>query len=95
MSLFQARQRLQSELRNLNADLDTLRDQLEEEQEARSDLQRQLSRANAEAQEWRSKYESEGLARAEELEDAKRKLQAKLADAEQDAEAANIKVRCL
>ena len=72
--------------------MDALREQLEEEQEARSDVQRQLSRANAEALEWRSKYESEGMARAEELEDAKRKLQVKLADSEQAAEVANIKV---
>lgn len=72
--------------------MDAVREQLEEEQEARADVQRQLSRANAEAQEWRSKYEGEGMARAEELEDAKRKLQTKLADAEQDAEAAHIKV---
>ena len=32
------------------------------------------------------------MARAEELEEAKRKLQAKLADAEQDAESAHMKV---
>ena len=75
--------------------MDGLREQLEEEQEARSDLQRQLSRSNAMAQEWRSKYETEGMARAEELEDAKRKLQARLAEAEQEVEAANIKVGTL
>ena len=74
--------------------MDSLREQFEEEQEARADLQRQLSRANAAAQEWRSKYETDGMARAEELEDAKRKLQAKLAESEQDAEAAYVKVGC-
>lgn len=57
--------------RNLEHDMDTLREQLEEEQEAKADLQRQLSKANAEVQLWRTKYESEGLARLEELEDAK------------------------
>lgn len=71
----QARQKLQSELRNLQTDIDSLREQIEEEQESKADLLRQLSRANAEAQQWRTKYESEGMARAEELEDAKRKLQ--------------------
>ena len=72
--------------------MDGLREQLDEGEEARADLQRQLSRANAATQEWRSKYETEGMARADELEDAKRKLQARLADAEQEIEAANIKV---
>lgn len=67
----QARQKLQSEVRNLKTDLDASREQLEEEQESRSDLQRQLSKANAEAQNWRSKFESEGQARTEELEEAK------------------------
>ena len=53
----QARQKLSSEARNLNADLDALREQLEEEQDGRSDLQRQLSKANSEAQQWRAKFE--------------------------------------
>lgn len=57
--------------RNLEHDMDTLREQLEEETEAKADLQRQLSKVNAEAQLWRNKYESEGLTRLEELEDSK------------------------
>jgi len=44
---------------------------LDEEAEAKADLQRQLSKANAEVQLWRTKYESEGVARIEELEEAK------------------------
>ncbi|WP_175401266.1 hypothetical protein, partial [Pseudoalteromonas sp. BMB] len=60
---------------------DSLREQIDEEQEAKADLQRQLSKANAEVQLWRSKYESEGLARLEELEETKRKLDAKLQEA--------------
>ena len=88
----QARQKLSSEVRNLNSDLDALREQLEEEQDGKSDLQRQLSKANSEAQQWRSKFEGEGAARAEELEESKRKLQNKLTEAEQAAEAALAKV---
>ena len=68
---WQARQKLQSEMRNMHSDLDGIREQLEEEQEARSDLQRALSKANTEAQQWRAKYESEGTSRAEELEESK------------------------
>ncbi|XP_076337304.1 myosin heavy chain, muscle-like isoform X5 [Tachypleus tridentatus] len=77
--------------RNLEHDLDGMKEQLEEEQEAKADLQRQLSKANAEAQLWRSKYESEGLARVEELEDSKRKLQAKLEEVEQCMEQTNAR----
>lgn len=52
-------------------DIDNIREQLEEEAEAKADIQRQLSKANADAQLWRTKYESEGIARVEELEEAK------------------------
>ncbi|CAH1958783.1 unnamed protein product [Acanthoscelides obtectus] len=64
---------------------------VEEEAEAKADLQRQLSKANADAQLWRQKYESEGVARSEELEEAKRKLQARLAEAEETIESLNQK----
>ena len=67
----QERATLLGKFRNLEHDLDNLREQVEEEAEGKADIQRQLSKANAEAQLWRSKYESEGVARAEELEEAK------------------------
>ncbi|XP_024080476.1 myosin heavy chain, muscle isoform X13 [Cimex lectularius] len=93
----EARERatLLGKFRNLEHDLDNLREQVEEEAEAKADTQRQLSKANAEAQLWRSKYESEGVARAEELEEAKRKLQARLAEAEETIESLNQKVVAL
>uniref|UniRef100_A0A6G1S6V3 Myosin heavy chain, muscle n=1 Tax=Aceria tosichella TaxID=561515 RepID=A0A6G1S6V3_9ACAR len=77
--------------RNLEHDLDNLKEQLEEEQEAKTDLQRQLSKANAEVQTWRTKYESEGLARLEELEEAKKKIGIKLQEAEEHIEQLNVK----
>ncbi|PSN34122.1 Myosin heavy chain [Blattella germanica] len=86
---------LLGKFRNLEHDLDNLREQVEEEAEGKADIQRQLSKANAEAQLWRSKYESEGVARAEELEEAKRKLQARLAEAEETIESLNQKVVAL
>uniref|UniRef100_A0A6M2DLP3 Putative myosin class i heavy chain n=1 Tax=Xenopsylla cheopis TaxID=163159 RepID=A0A6M2DLP3_XENCH len=82
---------LLGKFRNLEHDIDTVREQVEEEAEGKADLQRQLSKANAEAQLWRSKYESEGVARSEELEEAKRKLQARLAEAEETIESLNQK----
>jgi len=86
---------LLGKFRNLEHDIDGIREQLEEESEAKVDLQRQLSKANAEAQMWRSKYESEGVAKAEELEEAKRKLQARLGEAEEAIESLNQKVVAL
>ncbi|GIY95901.1 hypothetical protein CEXT_768515 [Caerostris extrusa] len=77
--------------RSVEHDLDSFREQLEEEQEAKADLQRQLSKANAEVQLWRSKYESEGLARLEELEESKRKLDAKLQEAMETIDQLNAK----
>ncbi|XP_017025608.1 myosin heavy chain, muscle isoform X24 [Drosophila kikkawai] len=82
---------LLGKFRNLEHDLDNLREQVEEEAEGKADLQRQLSKANAESQVWRSKYESDGVARSEELEEAKRKLQARLAEAEETIESLNQK----
>ena len=55
----------------MNADLDGVRETLEEEQESKAELQRLLSKANNEAQQWRSKYENEGANKAEELEEAR------------------------
>lgn len=86
---------LLGKFRNLEHDLDNIREQVEEEAEAKADIQRQLSKANAESQLWRSKYESEGVARSEELEEAKRKLQARLAEAEETIESLNQKVVAL
>ena len=51
---------LASQIRNLTADLDQAREQLEEELESKVDLQRQVTKLNSEVQQWRSRYESEG-----------------------------------
>merc|ERR1711970_67034 len=77
--------------RNLEHDIDGLREQLDEEGEAKADTQRQLSKASADAQMWRSKYETEGIARVEELEGERLKLIARLEEAEQSVEQLNIK----
>lgn len=52
-------------------DCDLLREQYEEEVEAKSELQRTLSKANAEVAQWRTKYETDAIQRTEELEEAK------------------------
>lgn len=86
------RQKLSNENRNLLADIDTLRENVEEEQEARAELQRALTKANGEAQNWRARFEGEGMARGEELEEAKKRLASKLQEAE--AEMENLQAKC-
>merc|ERR1719281_2042489 len=68
--------------RNLEHVVDLMREQLEEEGQSKADALRMLSKSVGEAQMWRQKYEKDGLARAEELESAKLKLQSRLAEAE-------------
>ena len=52
------RAKLSGEMRNMSNDIDHLREQLEEEQEARAELQRSLTKANNEVVAWKQKYES-------------------------------------
>ncbi|KAG0710436.1 Myosin heavy chain, muscle [Chionoecetes opilio] len=77
--------------RNLEHDIEGLREQLELESEGKGDVQRMLSRANADSQMWRSKYENEGVARVEEIEASRLKLAARLDEAESQIEQLNIK----
>ncbi len=86
------RTKLQGEVRNLQGDVDQQRDNLEEEQEARADLQRMLTKANNEANTWRQKFQSgEGGVRSEEMDDLKRKMNAKLAETDSNLEASHAK----
>jgi len=69
---------------------------VEEEQSGRADLQRLVQKANSEAALWRQKCESgEGGVRSEEMEEMKRKLTAKVQDAESQLEAATTKLTSL
>lgn len=62
---------------------------MEEEQSGRADLQRLVQKANSEAALWRQKCESgEGGVRSEEMEEMKKKLTARLIEAESQLEAA-------
>jgi len=82
--------------RNLQALVEQLREQLEEEQERRADVQRQLVKANNDGAIWRQKFESgEGGIRPEELDDLKKKLGARIHDGEAQLEAALAKAIAL
>jgi len=69
------RQSLLGKFKNLEHELDGLREHLEEESGAKDNLIRQVNKACQESDMWRQKYESDGLAKAEELEMSKMKLQ--------------------
>merc|ERR1712038_1440626 len=68
------------------------REQLDEELGAKDDILRQYAKVTQEADLWRQKYESEGLAKAEELEMAKLKLQARLSEGQGTIEQLNAKL---
>merc|ERR1712004_504162 len=74
-------------------ELDGMKEQLEEEISAREDINRQTSKAEAEASMWHSKYETDAVAKAEELEMSKMKLQARLTEAESTIENLNGKLQ--
>merc|ERR1712180_447945 len=82
---------LLGKFRNLEHDYDGLREQYNEEGDAKWELSRNLQRATAEANMYRAKYESEGIARAEELEASRLKISARLEEAEQQIEQLNFK----
>merc|ERR1712002_327813 len=85
--------KLSADFRNLQADYGSLREQFEEEQEGRADLQRLYTKLQGEHAQLKQKFDSgEGGVSGEALDDLKRKLGAKLADAENQLEAATGKV---
>merc|ERR1719259_235609 len=51
-----------------------------------------LSKAQAEIQLWKSRYETEGMARVEELEGGRSKLQARIVEAEENVDSLQTKI---
>ncbi|KAG9349801.1 hypothetical protein JZ751_026154 [Albula glossodonta] len=82
-------------LANARHDLDLMKEQLEEEQEGKGEMQRLISKLNAEVTTWRTKYETDAIQKTEELEETKRKLAARLQEAEEAAEAAQARAASL
>merc|ERR1711970_457728 len=85
------RSTLLGKYKNLQHDLDGLREQYNEDYDAKWELERNLKRAQDDANMYRMKYESEGIARSEELEAARLKVSARLEEAEQQIEQLNFK----
>jgi myosin heavy chain 6/7 len=89
------RQQLAAQLKNAQHENESLREQLDDEQESKAEGMRQIQKLNAEIQQWKARFESEGLVRLEEIEEAKRKLQQKVQDLTDANEAANTKIASL
>merc|ERR1712018_684187 len=75
----EARERhlLLGKYRNIEHELDGVKDNLEEEVASREDVCRQVNKSESESAMWRQRYETEAVAKAEELEMAKMKMQAR------------------
>ncbi|CAF4091056.1 unnamed protein product [Rotaria sordida] len=65
-------------IRYLTSDLEQVREQLDEEQEAKIELQRQVTKLNAEVQQWRAHFQSQGIDRGEEFEEGEEQVEAAL-----------------
>merc|ERR1739848_627330 len=71
------RQLMLGKFKNVEHELDGLKEQLDGESADREDVARQTNKAESEAAMWRQKYETDAVAKAEELEMTKMKLQAR------------------
>uniref|UniRef100_A0A8D3ARB6 Uncharacterized protein n=1 Tax=Scophthalmus maximus TaxID=52904 RepID=A0A8D3ARB6_SCOMX len=94
-ALRQTKNALAHSLHSSRHDCELLREQYEEEQEAKAELQRYLSKANGDVAQWRTKYETDAIQRTEELEEAKKRLAQRLQESEEMTEAANVKCASL
>merc|ERR1712223_884384 len=75
------RQALLGKFKNLEHEVDGHKEKLEEKCTEKDDILRQLAKATQESNMWMKKFETEGLAKAEDIEMNKMKLQARLTEA--------------
>merc|ERR1712032_1011829 len=78
--------------RNMEHMADGLKENYDEEVCAKENLARQLNKALGDADMWKQKYEIDGIAKAEELEMAKMKLQARLSESQAMIEQLTLKL---
>merc|ERR1712180_313806 len=86
---------LLAKYRNLEHEADGLKQNMDEECSSKDNLARQLAKALGDADMWRQKYEIDGVAKAEELEMAKLKLQSRLSESQATIEQMNAKLNQL
>ena len=83
---------LLSKFKNLEHSADGLKENYDEEVGAKENLARQLTKALGDAEMWKQKYEIDGVAKAEELEMARLKLQARLSEGQAVIEQLTLKL---
>ena len=86
------RHSLLGKFKNLEHELNGVREQLEEESGLKEDTLRQLNKANQESDMWRMKFENEALSKGAELDMTMVKLQARLNEAEDTIEQTRLKL---
>merc|ERR1719356_822758 len=86
------RQSLLGKFRNAEHDVDGMKEHFDEEASAKDNLMRQLNKAQGESDMWRTRYEKDGVGKAEELEMARLKMQARLSEAESTVGQLNAKL---
>merc|ERR1719378_1804880 len=86
---------LLGKMRNLQHELEVMKEHLDEEYDAKQEIERQLSKAFADIQLWKTRYETEGVARAEEIERDKAKVAGRLAEAEDTIQSLQEKIASL
>jgi myosin heavy chain 6/7 len=89
------RQSLLGRFRTLEHEYDGIKEHFDDEMQQKNEAARHLQKVNADANMWRCKYENDALGKIEELENAKLKLQARLAESESTMENLNSKLMAL
>ena len=86
---------LLGKMRNLQHELEVMKEHLDEECDAKCEVERQLSKAFADIQLWKTRYETEGVARTEEIQKDKNKVAGRLAEAEDTISSLQEKIASL
>merc|ERR1711994_155110 len=86
---------LLGKFRNMEHMADGLKENYDEEVCAKDNLARQLNKALGDADMWKQKYEIDGIAKAEELEMARLKMQARLSEGQATIEQLGLKLQQL
>merc|ERR1719309_1755953 len=86
---------LLGKMRNMQHELNVMKEHLDEEYEAKQEVERQLSKAFSDIQLWKTRYETEGVARSEEIERDKSKTIGRLAEAEDTIQSLQEKIATL
>lgn len=77
---------MQAQLHQVQLELDSVRNALDEESSARAEAEHKLSLANTEISQWKSKFDAEVALHHEEVEDLRKRMLQKQAEYEEQIE---------